>query len=55
MSAAKLTVDARRRAWVSVEPPASLDDVAAIIVTAEPAPGSGAPTGARVLDARSWR
>ena len=54
-SAATFTVDDRRRAWVSVEPPASLDDVAAITVTAEPAPGSGAPTGARVLDARSWR
>lgn len=55
MSAATFRVDDRRRAWVSVEPPASLDDVAAITVTAEPESGSGVPTGARVLDARSWR
>jgi hypothetical protein len=55
VSAAKFAVNDRRRAWVSVEPPASLDDVAAITVTAEPAPGSAAPTGASQLNARSWR
>jgi anti-sigma-K factor RskA len=55
VSAAKFTVDDRRRAWVAVEPPTSLDDVAAITVTAETAPGSAAPTGAPQLNARSWR
>jgi anti-sigma factor RsiW len=51
VSAATFTTDDQRRAWVSVEPPASLDDVTAITVTAEPAPASEAPTGQRMLEA----
>jgi anti-sigma factor RsiW len=55
VSAATFTPDDARRAWVPVEPPDSLDDVTAITVTTESAPASDVPTGARVLDARSWR
>ena len=55
ISGATFTVDSKGRAWVSVEPPASLDEVGLIMVTEEPAPGSAAPTGPDLLDARQWR
>jgi Anti-sigma-K factor rskA, C-terminal/Putative zinc-finger len=45
-------VDARGRAWVSIEPPANLDDLRAVIVTDEPIQGNTAPTGATLLDGR---
>jgi anti-sigma-K factor RskA len=45
-------VDPRGRAWVSIEPPANLDDVRAVTVTDEPVRGSTAPTGATLLDGR---
>lgn len=48
-------VDARGRAWVTVEVPVSLEEVRAIAVTEEPAPGSVAPTGTHLLDAQPWR
>jgi len=45
-------VDTRGRAWVSIDPPANLDDVRGVTVTNEPAPGSTAPTGAPLLGGR---
>ena len=45
-------VDAHGRAWVSIDPPASLDDVRSVTVTEETIPGSTAPTGATLLDGR---
>jgi anti-sigma-K factor RskA len=45
-------VDTRGRAWVSIDPPANLDDVRAVTVTNEPAPGTTAPTGATLLGGR---
>ena len=45
-------VDTRGRAWVSIEPPANLEDVRAVTVTDEPTPGSAAPTGAALLDGK---
>jgi len=45
-------VAARGLAWVSVAVPVPLEEVRAITVTEEPAPGSAAPTGRRLLDAR---
>ena len=55
MLGAAFDVDARGRAWVSVELPATLDDVREIAVTEEPLPASVAPTGRRLLDAQPWR
>ena len=48
-------VDARGRAWASVSTPVPFDDVHAITVTDEPAPGNVAPSARHVLDAVSWR
>ena len=45
-------VDTLGRAWVSIEPPANLDDVRTVTVTEEPLSGSTAPTGATLLDGR---
>ena len=48
-------VDARGLAWVKAPVPASLDEVSAIAVTEEPAPGSVSPTGRFLLEAKTWR
>jgi len=48
-------VDGSGRAWVKASVPAPFETVRAIMVTTEPAPGSSAPTGPRVLDALPWR
>ncbi len=53
VSGATFGVNAHGRAWVKAAVPASLDEVRAIAVTEEPAPGSPAPTGSHLLDARS--
>jgi len=55
VSGAMFRVDARGLAWAKVTVPASFDEVRAIAVTEEPAPGSAAPTGRHLLDARPWR
>lgn len=49
------TVDARGRAWATIDVPVSLEDTRAVTVTEEPAPGSAAPSGRQVLGADSWR
>ena len=49
------SVDGSGRAWAWVTVPVSLDEVRAIRVTEEPAPGSGIPTGNDLLKAESWR
>ena len=48
-------VDARGLAWAKAGVPASLDEVRAIAVTEEPAPGSVSPTGQHLLEATTWR
>ena len=48
-------VDSRGRAWATITVPFSLDDARVIAVTEEPAPGSAAPTGRYLLEARAWR
>jgi len=48
-------VDSRGRAWATITVPISLDDARVIAVTEEPAPGSAAPTGRYLLEARAWR
>ena len=48
-------VDARGLAWAKAGVPASLDEVRAIAVTEEPAPGSMSPTGQHLLEATTWR
>jgi anti-sigma-K factor RskA len=53
VSGATFAVNAHGRAWVKVVVPASLDGVRAIAVTEESAPGSPAPKGRQLLDARS--
>ena len=55
VSGGVFTDDTSGRAWASVDPPPSLDDVRAIMVTEEPAPGSAAPTGGRLVSAEEWR
>jgi anti-sigma-K factor RskA len=45
-------VDSRGRAWVSIDPPANLEQVRSMTVTEEPVPGSTTPTGATLLDGR---
>jgi hypothetical protein len=55
VSGAAFRPDATGRAWVKVAVPATLDDVRAIIVTEEPAPASGTPTGPPLLTALPWR
>jgi anti-sigma-K factor RskA len=54
-SGATFGVDARGRAWVTITVARLLDDMQAIIVTEEPAPGGGAPTGAPLLAAEPRR
>ncbi len=54
-SGATFGVDRRGRAWVTVDVPVPFDDVGAILVTEEPAPGSATPSGVRMLEARPWR
>ena len=48
-------VDTRGLAWAKAGVPASLDEVRAIAVTEEPAPGSVSPTGQHLLEATTWR
>jgi len=48
-------VNARGLAWAKAGVPASLDEVRAIAVTEEPAPGSVSPTGRHLLEATTWR
>jgi anti-sigma-K factor RskA len=48
-------VDSRGLAWAKAGVPASLDEVRAIAVTEEPAPGSVSPTGQQLLEATTWR
>jgi len=55
VTGATFGVDAHGLAWVKASVPASLDNVRAIAVTEEPAPGSGSPTGQHLLEARTWR
>jgi len=55
VSGATFRPDTTGRAWVKVAVPATLDDVRAIVVTEEPAPGSAAPTGPPLLTALPWR
>ncbi|HEU4367229.1 MAG TPA: anti-sigma factor [Methylomirabilota bacterium] len=55
VSGATFRADGYGRAWAKVAVPASLDDVSAILVTREPAPGSVAPTGPHLLEATAWR
>jgi hypothetical protein len=52
---AVFAVDPRGRAWVKVTVPASFDDARAIVITEEPARGSGAPTAPSLLEAQPWR
>lgn len=49
------TVDARGLAWVKITVPPVLEGVRAITVTEEPAPGSVAPTGHHLLEAKAWQ
>jgi len=55
VSGAAFGVDRHGRAWVKVSVPASLDNVHAIVITDEPAPGGARPTGKPLLDALPWR
>lgn len=55
VSGATFGVDSSGHAWVKVAVPGSLDDVQAIVITDEPAPGGLAPTGKHLLDALPWR
>jgi anti-sigma-K factor RskA len=55
MPGGTFTVDARGRAWAKITVPAALEGVRAITVTEEPAPGSVAPTGHHLLEARAWQ
>ena len=55
VSGSTFNVDGTGRAWVKVTVPPPFDDVRAIMVTEEPAPGSAAPTGRHLLDALPWR
>jgi anti-sigma-K factor RskA len=48
-------VDSRGRAWATITVPISLDEARVIAVTDEPAPGSMAPTGSYLLEAKTWR
>jgi anti-sigma-K factor RskA len=55
MTGGTFRVDSRGRAWATITVPVSLDEARAIAVTEEPAPGSVAPTGSYLLEARTWR
>jgi len=48
-------VDIHGRAWAKVAVPTPLDQIHAITITEEPAPGSATPTGPHLLDALPWR
>lgn len=48
-------VNAQGLAWAKAGVPAGLDEVRAIAVTEEPAPGSVSPTGRHLLEATAWR
>ena len=48
-------VDSRGSAWATITVPVSLDEARVIAITDEPAPGSAAPTGSYLLEARTWR
>jgi anti-sigma factor RsiW len=52
VSGATFGVDSHGRVWVKVTVPAAFDEVRAMTVTEEPAPGSPVPTGRDLLDAR---
>lgn len=49
------TVNARGLAWAKITIPVALEEVRAITVTEEPAPGSVAPTGHDLLRAEAWK
>lgn len=55
MSGGTFRVDSRGRAWATITVPVSLDEARVIAVTEEPAPGSAAPTGIHLLEAKTWR
>jgi anti-sigma-K factor RskA len=55
MTGGTFRVDSRGRAWATITVPVSLDEAHAIAVTEEPAPGSAAPTGSYLLEAKTWR
>ena len=55
VSGSTFGVDASGRAWAKVTVPPRFDEVRAIMVTEEPAPGSRVPTGRHLLDALPWR
>lgn len=48
-------VDSRGRAWATITVPVPLDEARVVAITEEPAPGSTAPTGSYLLEAKSWR
>jgi anti-sigma-K factor RskA len=48
-------VDSRGRAWATITVPGALDEARLIAVTEEPTPGSVAPTGNYLLEAKAWR
>jgi anti-sigma-K factor RskA len=48
-------VDSRGRAWATITVPVPLDEARVIAITEEPAPGSTAPTGSYLLEAKAWR
>jgi anti-sigma-K factor RskA len=55
LTAATFNVDADGRAWVVISVPADLDETRGLVVTEEAAPGTRAPTGPSLLEAREWR
>jgi anti-sigma-K factor RskA len=55
MTGGTFRVDSRGRAWATITVPVSLDEARVIGVTEEPAPGSAAPTGIYLLEAKTWR
>jgi anti-sigma-K factor RskA len=55
VSGATFGVDRHGRAWVKVTVPPTLDDVQAVAITEEPAPGGSSPTGTHLLDSMPWR
>jgi anti-sigma-K factor RskA len=55
MTGGTFRVDSHGRAWATISVPVSLDEARAIAVTEEPAPGSVAPTGSYLLEAKTWR
>jgi len=55
LSGGTFGVDSRGRAWATITVPFPLDEARVIAVTEEPTPGSVAPTGSYLLEARHWR